>query len=194
MAKRFIVVLFFSNFYFSNSIQAQKACRQNYKNEASLSYNNLMSFVLGSAGLSYEYTIVHKKDKNNYISVQLEYASKLDLLLDVYTLNRIATKYFTPSLKYNFGDKHIYSIGVGVVLSFLNTTPASFLNYKYDFRKYKFTIGCGLQLNYLGLAKTKEYYNPTPTVVVTGSYWSPYSYDYSWRDHILFNIRVGKYF
>jgi hypothetical protein len=187
------ILLLLSVFYFSN-IQAQTSRRQNYKNEASLSYNDLMSFVLGSAGLSYEYTIFHKKEKDNFISVQLEYASKLDLLLGGYTLNRVTTHYLTPSLKYNFGNKHIYSVGVGAVISFFNTTPASFFSYKYDFRKYKYTIGCGLQLNYLGLAKTKEYYNPIPPIVASGSYWSPYSYDYSWKDRILFNIRVGKYF
>jgi hypothetical protein len=178
------------------STQAQKVCRQNYKNEASISYNNLMSLVLGSLGLSYERTIYHKRNKANFLSIQLDYASKIDLYgIDV--SNRIATKYFSPTLKYNFGDKHIYSLGLGVVISNLNTASSSlcFFNYKYDFRKQKLTVGGGLQVSYLGLAKSEEHYNPIrPTQNISSLFWSPYSYSSTWQDRILFNIRVGKYF
>jgi hypothetical protein len=174
--------------------QAQKVCRQNYKNEASLSYNNLMSFVFGAAGLSYERTIYHKKNKDNFVSIQLEYTSMIDPYNNIYIIDdRVAFRTLSPSLKYNFGSRHIYSLGIGAVFSYLNTTPACSLNYKYDLNKYKFTIGGGLQVSYLGLAKTKEQYNPLPPIIVTGSL-SPYSYHYSWKDRILFNVRIGKYF
>jgi hypothetical protein len=192
---RVSILLLLSMFYFSN-IQAQKSCRQNHKNEASLSYNDLMSFILGSIGLSYERTIFHKKHKDNFISIQLEYASKVDAF-DVNVGNRIATKYFSPSFKYNFGSTHIYSLGLGVVLSNLNTAVSSScsFNYKYDFKKQKLTVGGGLQVSYLGLAKSEEHYDPNrPTSNIGSIFWSPYSYSSIWKDHILLNIRVGKYF
>jgi hypothetical protein len=187
---RITTLLLLSFLYFPN-IQAQKVCRQNYKNEASVSYNELFSFVFGAVGMSYERTLYHKKGRDNFISIQLDFA---------FNPNRanindriIALNYLTPSLKYNFGDRHIYSIGTGVAFSSLNTTPIIAFNYKYDFRKYKFTIGAGLQISYFGLAKTIEYYHSTPPTVITSPFWQ-YSYDYSLQDRILFNIRVGKYF
>jgi hypothetical protein len=120
---RFNILLSFFLFYAVN-IQAQKVCRQNYKNEASLSYSNLMNFVFGAVGLSYERTIHHKKKSDKFISLQFEYASKLDLY-NVATFSRVPRATLTPTLKYNFGDKHIYSIGVGASLSLLNTTPTA---------------------------------------------------------------------
>jgi hypothetical protein len=104
--------------HFSNS-HAQKVCRQNYKNEISIAYNELFSFVLGAMSASYERTIYHKKGKDRFVSAQLEYTNKIDLSgLD--RSNVIAIRFITPSLKYNFGDKHIYSLGAGVVFSGLN--------------------------------------------------------------------------
>jgi hypothetical protein len=173
------------------STQAQKVCRQNYKNEASISYNELGSFVLGAVGMSYERTLYHKKGKDNFISFQLDFAFNPDRA----NINEriIALSYLTPTLKYNFGDRHIYSLGIGEVFSLLDNTPIAFFNYKYDYRKHKFTIGAGLQISYFGLARSEEHYNSNPTVI-TGSYFTPYSYSSKWQDHILFNIRVGKYF
>jgi hypothetical protein len=174
------------------STQAQKVCRQNYKNETSLSYSDLMSFVLGSMSASYERTIYHKKGTDNFISAQLEYTNKIDLSgIDV--SNYVATRFLTSSLKYNFGNKHIYSLGVGVIFSFLNITPIGSFSYKYDFRKYRFTLGGGLQFSYLGLARSELRYSSIPPIVITIPNWQ-YNYDYTWKDHILLNIRVGKYF
>jgi hypothetical protein len=173
--------------------QSQKVCRRNYKNEASLSYNNLVSLLPGTVGLSYERTIYHKKNDGKFVSIQLEYAFLFNLYDNINNINRIAYRTITPSVKYNFGNKHIYSVGAGVVFSLLNTTPACSFNYKYDFRKYKFTLGGGLQVSYLGLAKSIEEYNPIPPIVVTGSF-NYYRYKYSWKDRILFNVRIGKYF
>jgi hypothetical protein len=187
-----IIILSFIMFSHVYTVQAQKVCRQNYKNETSLAYNDLMSFVLGAMSVSYERTIYHKKGKDNFISAQLEYTNKIDLSgIDV--SNYVATRFLTSSLKYNFGDKHIYSLGAGVVFSFLNITPIGSFSYKYDFRKYRFTLGGGLQFSYLGLARSVVRYSSIPPIVITKPNWQ-YDYDYSWKDHILFNIRVGKYF
>jgi hypothetical protein len=187
-----IIILLQFIFFHIHYIQAQKVCRQNYKNETSLSYNDLMSFVLGAMSASYERTVYHKKETDVFLSVQLEYTNKVDLTgADV--SNYVATRFLTSSFKYNFGNKHIYSLGTGVVFSFFNITPVGSFSYKYDFRKYKFTLGGGLQFSYRGLARSELRYSSIPPIVITTPNWQ-YNYDYSWKDHILLNIRVGKYF
>jgi hypothetical protein len=173
--------------------QAQKVCRQNYKNEASVSYNNLLSFALGSTGLSYERSIYHKKNKNNFISLQVDYVSMINLP-ELFYLDKRAYRYIAPYVKYNVGDKHIYSIGLGGILSFFTITPAGSLSYKYDFRKYKLTFGAGLQVSYLGLASSVEQYNPPPKPPIVNTGAGLYIYSSSWKDRILFNVRIGKYF
>jgi hypothetical protein len=175
--------------------QAQKVCRQNYINEVSISYNNLMSSVFSSVGLSYELTMHSKKNKSNFVSLQLDYVSRVDIV-EMSISNRIAARYLIPSLKYNWGYKHIYSVGLGVGMSNIHdfVLPSMLFNYKYDLRKQKCTVGIGLQAIFDGLAKTVEHYNPIPPKQITNIVWSPYTYSASWKDRILFNIRIGKYF
>jgi hypothetical protein len=176
---------------------SQKNCRQNYKNEISLSYNNLLDINFAFFGLSCERVVYHKKKKNDFVSVQFDYLIA-SYLQNPYIYGRISSVCMTPSIKYNFGDQHIYSIGAGASLIFLklpNVSPVGTFNYKYDFKKHKLTIGVGLQISYFGLAMSEEYYDPNPpTHNITSTFWSPYNYKSIWKDHILFNIRAGKYF
>jgi hypothetical protein len=187
-----IITLLLLSFLYFNNINAQQVSRHNYKNECSLSYNNLMSFVFDAGGISYERTLYQRKNNDKFLSIQFDYGIKINAY-GFSATSRTALSYLTTSVIYNFGQKHIYSVGLGMVVSLLNTTPACSFNYKYDFKKNRFTVGAGLQVSYLGLALSKEYYNPKPKII-TGSFFSPYSYGSSLSDRFLFSVRLGRYF